>query len=87
MIPWYHTAVHPDAQEQAFHSSLLPRKSYGQPPAEVPAKGDCTVDLRPVRVPLADAAGKAERTLAAAAQAAVFAVPGQSPFLSGPPYL
>ena len=37
MIPWYHTAVHPDAQEQAFHPSLLPRKSYGQPPAEVPA--------------------------------------------------
>lgn len=87
MIPWYHTAVRPGAQEQAFHSSLLPRKSYGQPPAEFPVKGDCAVGFRPVRVPLADAAGKAERPLAAAAQAAVFADPGQSPFLSGAPYL
>ena len=87
MIPWYHTAVRPGAQEQALHSSLFPRKLYAKAVAHAAIERDCAVGFRPVRVPLAHAADEAQRTLAVAAQAAVFADPGQSPFLSGAPYL
>ena len=40
MIPWYHTAVRPPAQGQAFHPSVFPHELYVKTVADAAVEGD-----------------------------------------------